>query len=68
MPIDETKCCGGHTKKKEETGECCQIGAQQRAEQQTYEHSPRSLSVHELAKTNPTKKYRELEKMKEQYE
>ena len=37
MPIDETKCCGGHTKKKEESGECCQIGAQQRAEQDTYE-------------------------------
>ena len=24
MPIDKTKCCGGHTKKKEESGECCQ--------------------------------------------
>jgi hypothetical protein len=68
MPIDETKCCGGHTKKKEASGECCQIGAQQRAEQQTYEHSPMSLSIHELAKSNPTKTYRELEKMKEQYE
>ena len=39
MPIDETKCCEGHTKKKEESGECCQIGAQQKAEQDTYEHS-----------------------------
>ena len=68
MPIDETQCCGGHTKKKEESGECCQIGAQQRAEQQTYEHSPISLSIHELAKSNPAKTYRELEKMKEQYE
>ena len=38
MPIDETKCCEGHTKKKEESGECCQIGAQQRAEQDTYEY------------------------------
>jgi len=65
MPIDETKCCGGHTKKKEESGECCQVGEQQKAEQQTYEHSLMSLSVHELAKSNPTKTYRELEKMKE---
>ena len=39
MPIDETKCCEGHTKKKEESGECCQIGEQRKAEQQTYEHS-----------------------------
>ena len=65
MPIDKTKCCEGHTKKKEESGECCQIGEQRKAEQQTYEHSPISLSIHELAKSNPTKTYRELEKMKE---
>jgi len=38
MPIDETKCCGGHTKKKELSGECCQIGKQEKAEQQTYEY------------------------------
>ena len=38
MPIDETKCCEGHTKKKEESGECCQIGEQQKAEQDTYEY------------------------------
>ena len=38
MPIDETQCCGGHTKKKEESGECCQIGRQQKAEQDTYEY------------------------------
>ena len=68
MPIDETKCCEGHTKKKELSGECCQIGEQQKAEQQTYEHSPMSLSIHALAKSNPTKTYRELEKMKEQHE
>ena len=64
MPIDETKCCEGHTKKKEASGECCQINA----EQQTYEHSVPTMSIYELAKTNPSKKYRELEKMKEQYE
>jgi len=68
MPIDETKCCEGHTKKKEQSGECCQIGEQRKAEQQTYEHSPMSLSIHELAKSNPTKTYRELEKRKEQNE
>ena len=39
MSIDPNKYCGGHTKKKEETGECCQIGAQQRAEQDTYEYN-----------------------------
>ena len=64
MPIDETKCCEGHTKKKEESGECCQLGEKQRAEQQTYEHSLMGLSIYELAKSNPTKTYRELEKMK----
>ena len=39
MPIAETKCCGKHTKKKEESGECCQIQDQEKAEQDTYEHS-----------------------------
>ena len=39
MPIDETKCCGKHTKKKEESGECCQIQDQEKAEQDTYEDS-----------------------------
>ena len=38
MPIDKTKCCEGHTKKKEETGECCQIEKQRKAEQDTYEY------------------------------
>ena len=68
MPIDETKCCEGHTKKKEASGECCQMEEQEKAEQDTYEHSPMSLSIHALAKSNPTKTYRELGKMKEHYE
>ena len=69
MPIDETKCCNTHSKEKEDNGTCCQIkDEQENAEQQTYEHSPMSLSIHALAKSNPTKTYRELEKMKEQYE
>jgi len=39
MPIDPNKCCGEHTKAKEDSGECCQIGEQEKAEQDTYEHS-----------------------------
>ena len=38
MSIDLNKCCGRHTKKKEEYGECCQIENQEKAEQDTYEH------------------------------
>ena len=68
MPVDETKCCNKHTKAKEDSGECCQGGEQEKAEQDTYEHSLMSLSIHELAKSNPTKTYGELEKMKEQNE
>ena len=52
MPIDETKCCREHTKKKEESGECCQIGSQQKAEQDTYEYKiktgPEPKSVSQL--------------------
>ena len=68
MPIDETKCCNTHSKEKEDNGTCCQKSVQEKAEQQTYEHSPMSLSIHELAKSNPTKTYKELEKRKEQNE
>jgi len=39
MPIDPNKCCGEHTKKKEESGECCQLKDQEKAEQDTYEYS-----------------------------
>jgi len=38
VSIKEKKCCGTHSKEKEEKGECCQE-EQQRAEQQTYEQS-----------------------------
>ena len=64
MPVDEEKTCNMHTEEKKESGTCCQINA----EQQTYEHSVPTMSIYELAKTSPSKKYRELEKMKEQYE
>ena len=39
MPIDSNKCCGEHTKAKEKSGECCQLKDQEKAEQETYEHS-----------------------------
>ena len=38
MSIDPDKCCGEHTKEKEQSGECCQINDQEKAEQDTYEH------------------------------
>ena len=38
MSIDKTKCCGMHSKKREEDGECCQQEEQDKAEQDTYEH------------------------------
>ena len=38
MSIDKTKCCNTHTEEKEQSGECCQIEAQEKAEQDTYEH------------------------------
>ena len=39
MSVDKTKCCKKHSEEKEKSGECCQINAQQDAEQQTYEQS-----------------------------
>jgi len=33
MPIDPKKCCGTHSKEKEETGECCQTKKKDNAEQ-----------------------------------
>jgi len=69
MPIDEKKTCNMHTSEKENSGTWCQIkDEQENAEALTYEHSPMSLSLHALAESNPTKTYRELEQMKEQYE
>ena len=65
MSIDKTKCCKTHTEEKEKSGECCQ---QEKAQQQTYEYSPKTMALHELAKANPTLTYRQVEKLKEQYE
>ena len=68
MPIEEKQTCNIHTEEKKESGTCCQKEQQENAEALTYEHSLKTLSIYELAQTNPTKKYRELEQMKEQYE
>jgi len=38
MMIDKTKCCNTHTEEKEQSGECCQLGGQQKSEQDTYEY------------------------------
>jgi len=58
MSIDKTKCCKKHTEEKEKSGECCQVDKQ----------NPKNMTLHELAKANPTLPYRQLEKLKEQYE
>ena len=68
MSIDKKQTCNMHTEEKKESGTCCQKEQQENAEALTYEHSLKTLSIYELAQTNPTKKYRELEQMKEQYE
>ena len=59
MSIDKTKYCNTHNEEKKESGKCCQMNEQQVAEQTTYEYYPK---IHELAKANPHKTYRELEK------
>ena len=38
MPIDKTKCCNTHTIEKEQSGECCPLEDQEKAEQDTYEY------------------------------
>jgi len=39
VSIDPKKCCGMHSKEREDSGECCQIEDQKRAEALTYEQS-----------------------------
>jgi len=41
MPIGEKKTCTTHTKEKERLGICCQED-QEKAEQETYEHTIRT--------------------------
>ena len=52
MPIDLKKCCGMHSKEKEDKGECCQQSDQENAEALTYEQSfmVRTSSVKEPVK------------------
>jgi len=38
MSIDLKKCCGTHSKEKEDKGECCQQSDQENAEALTYEN------------------------------
>ena len=39
MSIDKEKTCNMHTKEKEKSGTCCQVGDdKENAEQRTYEH------------------------------
>ena len=42
MPIDEKKTCNKHTKEKEKSGTCCRVNEdQEKAEQETYEYTPK---------------------------
>ena len=67
MSVEEKQTCNMHTKEKENLGTCCHVkDDQENAEALTYEHSLKSLSIHELAQTNLTKTYRELEQMKKE--
>jgi len=47
MPIDKAKCCNVHTEEKERSGECCQLDDQEKAEQDTYEHSIKTKEQNE---------------------
>jgi len=38
MSIDLKKCCGTHSKEKEDNGECCQIEEKEVAHALTYEN------------------------------
>ena len=42
MSIDVKKTCNTHTKEKERLGICCQEEEQEKAEQETYEHTIRT--------------------------
>jgi len=45
VSIDLKKCCGTHSKEKEDNGECCQTkDEQENAEQNTYEYSIKTVS------------------------
>ena len=55
MSIDAEKTCNMHTKEKEKSGTCCQVGnEQENAEALTYEQSfmAKTVSVRRLVKHN----------------
>ena len=48
MSIEEKQTCNMHTKEKEKSGTCCRVKEDQdKAEQQTYEHSIKTKEQHE---------------------
>jgi len=47
VPIDPKKCCGMHSKEKENSGECCQLDEKDDAEQATYENEVKNKEEHE---------------------
>ena len=59
MPIDEEKTCNMHTKEKEKSGTCCQVGDdQENAEALTYEQSFVN-KVHSMVYMDETKEKHE---------
>ena len=59
MPIDPKKTCNTHTKEKEKSGTCCQVGDdQERAEALTYEQSFVN-KVHSMVYMDETKEKHE---------
>ena len=36
--------CKDHTQEKQDSGDCCQVVEQEKAEQQTYEYKPKTTS------------------------
>jgi hypothetical protein len=47
MSIDQKKCCGTHSKEKEDNGECCQIKEKEDAHALTYEYSIKTKEQNE---------------------
>jgi len=59
MPIDAKKTCNTHTKEKEKSGTCCQVGNdQENAEALTYEQSFVN-KVHSMVYMDETKEKHE---------
>jgi flagellar basal body rod protein FlgF len=58
VSIDPKKCCGAHSKEKEDKGECCQQDEQARAESLTYEQSFVN-KVHSMVYMDETKEKHE---------